>query len=69
LSGFFLISVPQAELDAFAKEAWGQKFPTVSAAWRNAWDRVIPFFAFRPAVRKVIYTTDKFQKPSRRTSA
>ena len=27
------------------------------AAWRRAWDRVIPAFAFPPAVRKVIYTT------------
>ncbi|NRO99666.1 IS256 family transposase, partial [Paraburkholderia sp. NMBU_R16] len=41
----------QAELDAFAEGPWGQRFPTVSAAWRNAWDRVIPFFAFPPAVR------------------
>jgi transposase-like protein len=48
----------QAELDAFADGPWGQRFPTVSAAWRNAWDRVIPFFAFPPAVRKVIYTTN-----------
>jgi transposase-like protein len=51
----------QAELEAFAKGAWGQKFPTVSAAWRNAWDRVIPFFAFPPAVRKVIYTTNAIE--------
>ncbi|OXI29145.1 IS256 family transposase [Burkholderia aenigmatica] len=51
----------QAELDAFAEGAWGQKFPTVSAAWRNAWDRVIPFFAFPPAVRKVIYTTNAIE--------
>jgi transposase-like protein len=28
------------------------------AAWRNALDRVIPFFAFPPGVRKVIYTTN-----------
>ncbi len=51
----------QAELDAFAEGPWGQKFPTVSAAWRNAWDRVIPFFAFPPAVRKVIYTTNAIE--------
>ncbi|PFH20620.1 transposase-like protein [Burkholderia sp. JKS000303] len=55
----------QAELDAFANGPWGQRFPTVSAAWRNAWDRVIPFFAFPPAVRKVIYTTDEIHKPRR----
>ncbi|OIT13440.1 IS256 family transposase [Ralstonia solanacearum] len=51
----------QAELDAFAQGPWGQKFPTVSAAWRNAWDRVIPFFVFPPAVRKVIYTTNAIE--------
>jgi putative transposase len=51
----------QAELDAFAQGPWGQKFPPVSAAWRSAWDRVIPFFAFPPAVRKVIYTTNAIE--------
>lgn len=51
----------QAELDAFEQGAWGQKFPTVVAAWRRAWDRVIPFFAFPPAVRKVIYTTNAIE--------
>ncbi|HEY8354343.1 MAG TPA: IS256 family transposase, partial [Methylophilaceae bacterium] len=51
----------QAELEAFAQGPWGQKFPTVTAAWRNAWDRVIPFFAFPPGVRKVIYTTNAIE--------
>ena len=31
------------------------------AAWRRAWDRVIPFFAFPPAVRRVIYTTNAIE--------
>ena len=44
-----------AELEAFSQGPWGQKFPTVAAAWRRAWDRVIPFFAFPPAIRRVIY--------------
>ena len=51
----------QAELDAFERGPWGQKFPTVVAAWRRAWDRVIPFFAFPPAVRRVIYTTNAIE--------
>jgi len=51
----------QAELDAFAAGPMGQKFPTVSAAWRHAWDRVIPFFAFPPGIRKVIYTTNAIE--------
>jgi len=50
-----------AELDAFERGAWGRKFPTVAAAWRRAWDRVIPFFAFAPAVRRVIYTTNAIE--------
>jgi transposase-like protein len=51
----------QAELDAFEQGPWGQKFPTVVAAWRRAWDKVIPFFVFPPAVRKVIYTTNAIE--------
>ena len=51
----------QAELDAFEQGAWGRKFPTVVAAWRRAWDRVIPFFAFPPVVRRVIYTTNAIE--------
>ncbi|WP_419469089.1 IS256 family transposase, partial [Burkholderia diffusa] len=35
----------QAALDAFADGPWGQKFPTVSSAWRNAWDRACQIFS------------------------
>ena len=51
----------QAELDALEAGPWGAKFPTVVATWRRAWDRVIPFFAFSPAVRRVIYTTNAIE--------
>lgn len=51
----------QAELDAFAQGPWGEKFPTVTAAWRRAWDRVIPFFAFPSPIRRVIYTTNAIE--------
>jgi transposase-like protein len=51
----------EAALTAFEQGPWGQKFPTVVAAWRRAWDRVIPFFAFPPAVRRVIYTTNAIE--------
>ena len=50
-----------AELDALEAGPWGKKFPTVVATWRRAWDRVIPFFAFSPAVRRVIYTTNAIE--------
>lgn len=48
-------------LDEFERSAWGQKYVTVTASWRRAWDRVIPFFAFPPAVRRVVYTTNAIE--------
>ena len=48
-------------MDAFAAGPWGQRFPTVVGAWRRAWDKVIPFFAFPPEVRRVIYTTNAIE--------
>jgi len=50
-----------AALDAFERGPWGQKFPTVVAAWRRAWTQVIPFFAFPPEVRRVVYTTNALE--------
>ena len=55
-----------AALDAFEEGAWGTKFPTVVAAWRRAWDRVIPFFAFPPEIRRVIYTTNAIESVNAR---
>jgi putative transposase len=51
----------QAALEAFAAGPWGRRFPTVVAAWRRAWTHVIPFFAFPPEVRRVIYTTNALE--------
>lgn len=48
-------------LDAFERGEWGQRFPTIVAAWRRAWTRVIPFFAFPPEIRRVIYTTNALE--------
>ena len=59
-------TAPSAEaaaeaLDEFERGPWGQKYPTVVASWRRAWDRVIPFFTFPPAVRRVVYTTNAIE--------
>src|SRR5437660_1646103 len=50
-----------AALDAFERSAWGAKFPTVVASWRRAWTQIIPFFAFPPDVRRLIYTTNSLE--------
>jgi putative transposase len=48
----------QEALEEFASGHWGSKHPTIVQSWRRAWQNVIPFFAFPPDVRKVIYTTN-----------
>jgi putative transposase len=55
-----------AALDAFEDGEWGRKFPTVAAAWRRAWDQVIPFFTFPPEIRRVIYTTNAIESVNAR---
>jgi putative transposase len=48
-----------------ALEAFEQKWPElaiVGRMWRDAWPHVIPFMAFEPEVRRVIYTTDESVK-------
>jgi putative transposase len=53
--------VGSAALDDFERGPWGRKFPTVVAAWRRAWTHVIPFFAFPPEIRRLIYTTNALE--------
>jgi putative transposase len=38
--------------------AWGKRYPAIGQAWRRAWEHVVPFFAFAPGIRKMIYTTN-----------
>lgn len=47
-------------LEEFEK-IWGEKYPVIGRSWRQNWERVIPFFDFPPAVRKVIYTTNAIE--------
>lgn len=51
-----------AALATFEQGPWGQRYVPIAEAWRRVWDRVIPFFTFPPAIRKVIYTTDEIDK-------
>jgi len=51
-------------LDAFEAK-WGKRYPTIAPSWRRAWDYVTPLFAFPPAVRKMIYTTNAIESLNR----
>src|SRR5215831_10183199 len=37
---------------------WGKQYASISMLWKRNWERVIPFFAFPPEIRKIIYTTN-----------
>ncbi|MGP9581702.1 IS256 family transposase [Brachybacterium sp. AOP35-5H-19] len=54
------VAAAELALEAFS-EAWGSKAPGAVLAWRNAWEDFIPFLAFTPEIRKVIYTTNQIE--------
>jgi putative transposase len=54
----------QRELEHF-DTTWGQRFPVITQAWLDAWEHVIPFLAFPPEVRRVIYTTNAIEALNR----
>ena len=51
----------RAELDAFTASELGRKNPTVAKAFERAWEQFIPFLAFPPELRRVIYTTNSIE--------
>ena len=44
-------------LDTFELEH-GDRYPAIVALWRGAWERFIPFLAYPPVIRKIVYTTN-----------
>ena len=46
-------------------ECWGERFPPITKSWQDAWEQVIPFLAFPPEVRRVIYTTNAIEALNR----
>lgn len=50
-----------AALDAFEHTPWGVKYPPIVQIWRRQWPQVIPFFAYPPEVRRILYTTNAIE--------
>jgi len=55
------VEAAETELAAFAGSPLGRRYPATVHAWERAWDRFIPFLAFPPEVRKIIYTTNAIE--------
>ncbi|MBV8734264.1 MAG: IS256 family transposase [Solirubrobacterales bacterium] len=47
------------------EQKWEAQLPVIGQAWRDAWEHVIPFLAFEPEVRRVIYTTNAIEALNR----
>jgi len=47
-------------LAAFDRD-WGERYPMITATWRESWEHVIPFLAFPADVRRVLYTTNTIE--------
>jgi putative transposase len=50
----------EQQLVSFA-DKWDKQYPTISKSWLNHWQRIIPFFAFPPEIRKAVYTTNAIE--------
>src|SRR3569833_492191 len=44
-----------------AEEKWGIKYAVIFKSWRANWDRIVTFFQYPPALRKIIYTTNPIE--------
>ena len=55
------VEAAETELITFADSLWGKKYPAAVATWENAWQRFIPFLAFPPEVRRIVYTTNAIE--------
>jgi putative transposase len=54
-----------AALEAFAGQ-WEGRYPAIVKLWRAHWQEFVPFLAFPPEVRRVIYTTNLIESMNAR---
>ena len=43
------------------EQKWDATLAPIGQSWRRNWSRIIPFFAYPPEIRKVIYTTNAIE--------
>jgi putative transposase len=61
-----IYKAPTEQAAREALEAWcdseiGRQYPAIRRQWEAAWEQVIPFFAFPPEVRRIIYSTNMIE--------
>lgn len=59
----YTAATEQQAKDRFAELAgkWGERYPAIVKLWQNAWAEFVPFLAYSPEIRKVIYSTNAIE--------
>lgn len=55
------VAAGAAALAAFATGPDGARYPTIAPIWQRQWDLVTPAFAYPPAIRKILTTTNAIE--------
>lgn len=50
-----------AALERFAQSDCGTRYPTIALLWRRHWEYLRPVFAYPPAIRRLLYTTNAIE--------
>jgi len=48
-------------LRAFERSALGNRYPTIAPLWQRHWEDLRPVFAYPPAIRRLLYTTNAIE--------
>ena len=59
------VAAAEAALATFQASAEGRRFPQIGAIWERAWPYVIAAFAYPPAVRRILSTTNAIENVHR----
>jgi transposase-like protein len=55
------VAAGEAALEAFAASPDGTRYPTIAPIWQRQWDLVTPAFAYPPAIRQILTTTNAIE--------
>lgn len=55
------VAAGEAALAAFAASPDGTRYPTIAPTWQRQWDLVTPAFAYPPAIRRILTTTNAIE--------
>ncbi|MEO6444406.1 MAG: IS256 family transposase [Gemmatimonadaceae bacterium] len=55
------LATAEAALHAFAASPDGQHYPTIAPIWERQWEYVVPAFAYPPALRRILMTTNAIE--------